>query len=105
MAYQLLCNSHPFGETDNKLQLMQRIISHAPIPPTKHNPGLPQEISELLGQLLSKNPDNRPANTHWLAAQCEKLSQLLLATSFAPKNNYGKQSIRLTQESARSSKI
>jgi serine/threonine protein kinase/Tfp pilus assembly protein PilF len=86
MAYQLLCNSHPFGETDNKLQLMQRIISHAPIPPTKHNPGLPQEISELLGQLLSKNPDNRPANTHWLAAQCEKLSQLLLATSFAPDN-------------------
>ncbi len=86
LAYQLLCNSHPFGETDNKLQLMQRIISHAPIPPSKHIPDLPNEISELLGQLLSKNPDNRPANTHWLAAQCEKLSQLFLASSFEPDN-------------------
>ncbi len=86
LAYQLLCNAHPFGDTDNKLQLMQRIISHAPIPPGKHIPDLPQEISELLGQLLSKNPDNRPANTHWLAAQCEKLSQLFLATSFEPDN-------------------
>ncbi|MET0357067.1 MAG: protein kinase [Cellvibrio sp.] len=77
LAYQLLCGVHPFGDTQNKLQLMQRIISHPPIPPTKTNPGLPAEVIELLGQLLSKNPDNRPANTHWVAAQCEKLYQLI----------------------------
>ncbi|RYY73368.1 MAG: serine/threonine-protein kinase [Gammaproteobacteria bacterium] len=81
LAYQLLCGVHPFGDTQNKLQLMQRIISHPPIPPTKTNPDLPSEVVELLGQLLSKNPDNRPANTHWVAAQCEKLYQLLLLNS------------------------
>ncbi len=75
MAYQLLCNAHPFGDTDNKLQLMQRIISHPAISPSKHNPSLTNDISELLGQLLSKNPASRPANTHWLAAQLEKLTQ------------------------------
>ena len=81
MAYQLLCGTHPFGDTQNKLQLMQRIISHPPISPTKNNPDLPPEAVELLGQLLSKNPDNRPANTHWVAAQCEKLYQWFLANT------------------------
>lgn len=77
LAYQLLCNTHPFGDTNNKLQVMQRIISHPPIPPTQHNPDLPAEIVDLLGQLLAKNPNNRPDNTHWVATQFEKLSHLL----------------------------
>ncbi|RYY04320.1 MAG: serine/threonine-protein kinase [Gammaproteobacteria bacterium] len=81
LAYQLLCGAHPFGEAENKLQIMQRIISHPPISPTKNNPDLPPEAVELLGQLLSKNPDNRPAKTHWVAAQCEKLYQWFLANT------------------------
>lgn len=82
LAYQLLCGAHPFGDTNNKLQLMQRIISHPPIAPGKHNPDLPPEINDLLGQLLSKDPDKRPDNTHWVAAQLEKLSHLQLANDF-----------------------
>ena len=80
LAYQMLCGAHPFGETGNKLQLMQRIISHPPVPPTTHNPTLPPEICDLLGQLLSKNVDNRPDNTHWVASQFEKLSSLVIGT-------------------------
>jgi len=75
LAYQLLCGAHPFGDTSNKLQVMQRIISHPPVPPTKHNPDLAPDIINLLGQLLSKNPDNRPDNTHWVAAQFEQLNK------------------------------
>jgi len=82
LAYQLLCGAHPFGDTNNKLQLMQRIISHPPAAPGKHNPNLPQEINDLLGQLLSKDPNKRPANTHWVAAQLEKLSHLQPANDF-----------------------
>jgi serine/threonine protein kinase/Flp pilus assembly protein TadD len=81
LAYQLLCGAHPFGETENKLQLMQRIISHPAISPLKKNPDLLPEAVELLGQLLSKNPDNRPDSTHWVAAQCEKLYLLMAANS------------------------
>lgn len=81
LAYQLLCGAHPFGETENKLQIMQRIISHPPIPPTKNNPSLPPEVCDLLGQLLSKNPDKRPDNTHWVAAQLEKLSHVIAETA------------------------
>jgi serine/threonine-protein kinase len=87
LAYQLLCGAHPFGDMQNKLQLMQRIISHPPIPPSKNNPDLPVEVVELLGQLLSKNPDNRPANTHWVAAQCEKLYQLIAHNSAIDLDN------------------
>jgi serine/threonine protein kinase/Flp pilus assembly protein TadD len=81
LAYQLLCGAHPFGETENKLQLMQRIISHPAISPLKKNPDLLPEAVELLGLLLSKNPDNRPDSTHWVAAQCEKLYLLMAANS------------------------
>lgn len=83
LAYQLLCGAHPFGDTNNKLQLMQRIISHPPIAPGKHNPNLPPEINDLLGQLLSKDPTKRPDNTHWVAAQFEALSHLQLQNEFA----------------------
>ena len=82
LAYQLLCGAHPFGDTNNKLQLMQRIISHPPIAPGKHNPNLPAEINDLLGQLLSKDPAKRPDNTHWVAAQLETLSHLQPANDF-----------------------
>jgi serine/threonine protein kinase/tetratricopeptide (TPR) repeat protein len=83
LAYQLLCGAHPFGDTNNKLQLMQRIISHPPVAPGKHNPDLPAEINDLLGQLLSKDPAKRPDNTHWVAAQLETLSHLQPANDFA----------------------
>jgi len=76
LAYQLLCGAHPFGDTNNKLQTMQRIISHPPTAPQKHNPDLPVEFIDLLGQLLSKDPDKRPDNTHWVAAQFAKLKEL-----------------------------
>src|SRR5690606_8580020 len=76
LAYQLLCGAHPFGDTGNKLQIMQRIISHPPTPPYQHNPDMPAEFVELLGQLLSKDPDKRPDNTHWVAAQFKKLSAM-----------------------------
>lgn len=82
LAYQLLCGAHPFGDTNNKLQLMQRIISHPPTAPGKHNPNLPAEITDLLGQLLSKDPTKRPDNTHWVAAQFEALSHLQLENEF-----------------------
>jgi serine/threonine protein kinase/tetratricopeptide (TPR) repeat protein len=76
LAYQLLCGAHPFGDTGNKLQIMQRIISHPPTPPHQHNPDLPAEFVDLLGQLLSKDPNKRPDNTHWVAAQFKKLSTM-----------------------------
>ncbi|OZY87122.1 serine/threonine protein kinase [Cellvibrio mixtus] len=76
LAYQLLCGAHPFGDTGNKLQIMQRIISHPPTPPHQHNPDLPAEFVDLLGQLLSKDPNKRPDNTHWVAAQFKKLSAI-----------------------------
>lgn len=78
LTYELLCGAHPFGDPSNKLQLLQRIISHPPTPPQQHFPELPSAIVDLLGQLLSKDPDNRPDNTSWVAAQFKLFSQLPL---------------------------
>lgn len=80
LAYQLLCGAHPFGDTGNKLQIMQRIIAHPPTPPHQHNPDLPAGFVVLLGQLLCKDPHKRPDNSHWVAAQFAQLSQLLNST-------------------------
>lgn len=77
LAYQLLCGAHPFGDTRNKLQVMQRIITETPTNPHQHNPELPTEAIDLLGQLLSKDPHSRPDNTHWVAAQFERLIGLV----------------------------
>lgn len=77
LAYQLLCGAHPFGDTRNKLQVMQRIITETPTNPHQHNPELPIEAIDLLGQLLSKDPNNRPDNTHWVAGQFERLVNLV----------------------------
>jgi eukaryotic-like serine/threonine-protein kinase len=77
LAYQLLCGAHPFGDTRNKLQVMQRIITETPNNPHQHNPELPIEAIDLLGQLLSKDPNNRPDNTHWVAGQFERLVNLV----------------------------
>lgn len=77
LAYQLLCGAHPFGDTGNKLQIMQRIIAHPPTPPQQHNPDLPGEFVALLGQLLAKDLHKRPDNSHWVAAQFAQLSQLI----------------------------
>jgi eukaryotic-like serine/threonine-protein kinase len=81
LAYQLLCGAHPFGDTRNKLQLMQRIITETPTNPHQHNPDLPAEAIDLLGQLLSKDPRNRPDNTHWVAAQFERLKTIVKESS------------------------
>lgn len=77
LAYQLLCGAHPFGDTRNKLQVMQRIITETPTNPHQHNPELPTEAIDLLGQLLSKDVNNRPDNTHWVASQFERLIGLV----------------------------
>lgn len=79
LAYQLLCGSHPFGKTDNKLQLMQRIISHPPLPPAQANPALPPDVCEYLKQLLSKNPDNRPQQTRLVANAFAAFARLPLS--------------------------
>lgn len=75
LAYQLLCDAHPFGKTDNKLQLMQRIISHPPIPPKQVKPDLPADVCDFLLQLLSKNVDKRPPDTRTVAVAFAAFAQ------------------------------
>jgi tetratricopeptide (TPR) repeat protein/predicted Ser/Thr protein kinase len=75
LAYQLLCDAHPFGKTDNKLQLMQRIISHPPIPPQQVIPDLPADVCDFLLQLLSKNIDKRPPDTRTVAVAFAAFAQ------------------------------
>lgn len=84
LAYQLLCDAHPFGKTDNKLQLMQRIISHPPIPPKQVKPDLPADVCDFLLQLLSKNVDKRPPDTRTVAVAFAAFAQAQPDTDSQP---------------------
>lgn len=77
LAYQLLCGAHPFGETNNKLQTMQRIIASAPTPPQHVNPQLPAAAMALLTQLLDKDPSKRPHSALDVSATFLYIANLL----------------------------
>ncbi|MCH7480820.1 MAG: protein kinase, partial [Chloroflexi bacterium] len=59
MLYELLTGSLPFEDNDPIAVISQHI--HAPIvPPRAKNPDIPPGLNDLVEQLLSKDPDDRP---------------------------------------------
>jgi serine/threonine protein kinase len=57
--YELLCGQPPFLREDG-LELMKAHLSE-PAPPIRtHAPEIPEELEELLGRMLAKQPDRRP---------------------------------------------
>lgn len=59
LIYQALIGEHPFGDTNNKVALLQRIINA----PLELSPAFQQEVgprlSELIKNLLNKKPEDR----------------------------------------------
>ena len=72
LAFKLLCNRHPFGNTDNHNILVQNILHQPPLPANKLNPDLPAELIDLLNRLLEKPPNLRPTNAINVSNQLQK---------------------------------
>ena len=61
MVYELVAGRPPF-EADTLMAVLAQHL-HAPVvPPSAHNPEVPAWLDELITQLLSKRPEERPAS-------------------------------------------
>ena len=62
LLYRLLADRHPFAvQGDDSLTLQRlRDVSHSPL--SESNADVPAEVSELVDQLLAKNPQARPSS-------------------------------------------
>jgi eukaryotic-like serine/threonine-protein kinase len=66
--YRMTTGRTPFGSVETVLR-----GAHAPVPPHELDSGVPSELSELIVELLAKNPADRPASAGEVA---ERLSQI-----------------------------
>jgi serine/threonine protein kinase len=57
--YELLAGRPPFPE-HNQMDLLEAIMTRAPTPIAKVNPGAPPALSSLAERMLAKNPAERP---------------------------------------------
>lgn len=62
-CYELACGRPPY-RANSPNELLNKHIREQPMPPTVYNPNVTQEYSDLLMQMIRKNPAERPASLH-----------------------------------------
>ncbi len=74
IAYQLLTGRHPFHDDGtDPVKINSHICEHTPKSPSALRPDVPEELSDLVMQLLSKTDSERP-QSGWQV--CEMLEQV-----------------------------
>jgi serine/threonine protein kinase len=73
--YMCLCDHAPFGTGGIEVLLAQ--VSQAPVPPRQYAPDIPDEIEELILQLLAKDPDRRMPSCETFIAQLDRVVEKL----------------------------
>ncbi len=63
VLYEALTGARPFGGSDT-MAILMNLAMHTPPAPQTLNPACPAELSQLVMQLLEKDPANRPASAH-----------------------------------------
>lgn len=58
--FEAVAGRHPF-QADNQMAMMRAHLQEKPVSASSLRPGIPRGLDSLLGRLLEKNPDNRPA--------------------------------------------
>ena len=81
--YELATGTPPFG-SDDPLLLMHDHLAHVPVPASEVAPEVPAALSDVIGRLLEKDPDNRYQTADGLAHDLEYLTDALGRRSAAP---------------------
>jgi len=73
MLYEMCTGKRPFdGEYD--MAVVYAIMYEEPVPPHKVNPEIPEALSRVILDLLSKQPSDRPATAGVVAERIEEIS-------------------------------
>src|SRR4051794_5257104 len=81
--YELATGTPPFG-SDDPLLLTHDHLAHVPVPASEVAPGVPAALSDVIGRLLEKDPDNRYQTADGLAHDLEHLTDALGRRSAGP---------------------
>ncbi|WP_347330787.1 protein kinase domain-containing protein [Marinimicrobium locisalis] len=75
VAYYVLLESHPFGDTENMLKLLQH-IAYTPFDRHKlKNRNFPYRLIQLIDELLSRDKAHRPGDIHGVYCALETVYQ------------------------------
>jgi serine/threonine protein kinase len=76
VLYLLTTGEKPFPGTDVPA-VLQAVVDAEPLPPRVRNPEVPAALSELIVELLSKDPAQRPASAVAVAERLDALEREL----------------------------
>lgn len=66
--YEMIAGRLPF-EGDTPTSLISQHIHASPLPPSVHQPDVPEVLEELVLSLLRKVPEDRPTHAQWVAGR------------------------------------
>src|SRR3954467_15085107 len=61
LFYEMLTGQPPFPG-DDAVSIISQHLHADPVPPSRHNPEVPEALDRVLMKLLAKRPEDRPAN-------------------------------------------
>ncbi len=73
-----LCSGKPAFKGTDTISTLMAVATEQPPPPVQANPELPSELSDLVMQLLAKEPERRPPSARVVVELLQALEQQLL---------------------------
>ena len=73
MLYEIVSGHSPF-KAQNTLATLKQVIVHQQAPVREMNPDVPEELSDLIDELLQKSPDDRPQSAKEVAHALAQIS-------------------------------
>ena len=61
LLYEMLTGQPPFPG-DDAVSIISQHLHADPVPPSRHNPAVPEALDRVVLALIAKRPDGRPAN-------------------------------------------
>jgi serine/threonine-protein kinase len=74
VAYYLLAGVYPFS-SETPMQVILAHVRQEPVPPSQHNPEIPEDLERIVMRCLHKDPEHRFQDAASLRAALEKCSE------------------------------